>query len=438
MGMLILLNIVNLLAAAIDGFQETNVTDKQPYAYTKVVYTAGGTIKDNKTSGITVTNSPGCYRTQIKGKNTNGFTAGTLDLSFWGDKAFSLPSNNSVYTVSATNSLTQTLPTGTDSSAIFQLNIPQGQTEFCITIDQNPFIGVAINSAGAAPQLDVTAQNLPDQAVADFTINEFLPTPEVVPMEFATSADKSYTELIFECSRALFRACVETAVVDCGDKIGAAVKKISLCCRLQKIRDFLAKRCESICIIPSKKYPVPCPPQPCPKPVPPVTPVHPVAPVCPPVQQPSGPGPQQVVHEPVTQTFFLDVCIKASIILTQMGSAPYVSLFPHVQKPYSQYIAECDKVCFPSSSGYSAGYGGAAHPSYAVRSTQKPTTKTVPAKPCDKKSEKKKTEKKDESDSSSEDEKDKEGYSAGTYIAGGLGAVVVVSVCVYVGYQVMA
>merc|ERR1711915_937442 len=216
MGMLILLNIVNLLAAAIDGFQETNVTDKQPYAYTKVVYTAGGTIKDNKTSGITVTNSPGCYRTQIKGKNTNGFTAGTLDLSFWGDKAFSLPSNNSVYTINATNSLTQILPTGLESSAIFQLNIPQGQTDFCIIIDQNPFIGVAIGAQAA--QLDVTAQNLPDQAVQDFNINEFLPAPEAVAMEFATSADRSYTELIFECSRALFRTCLESAVIDCGDK----------------------------------------------------------------------------------------------------------------------------------------------------------------------------------------------------------------------------
>jgi len=410
MGMLILFYLANIFsAAAIDGFSTSEITEKQPFAFTKVELTVDGAAKDLKSSGITVFTNPGCYQTIIKGKNAKGFAANSvLNLSYWADKAFTTASNNSVYTIQAPKSLTYVEPTGDDSSKTVGFEIPQGTTEFCILIQQNPYISVVNNSTATPPQLDISAENLADVAVRDISVGELTPAA-TIPMSFATATDKSYSSLIYTCAKDKFRKCLESAVIDCSDKIDKGIANIIWCHKLKQLRCLIAEKCKKVQVCPQPQpQPMPCPP-PQPHPTPQPAP-HPV---------PYNPCPQVT---PITPFVFLDICIRATILLGECakGNSPVVyNLAPHYGKPYHQYITECDRLLF-------AGQAKVCVKAQVSTKAQQPVKKTEEKK-------KKKTTKSDK-----EEEEKSSGFSTGTYIAGGVGAVVVVSVCVYVGYQFLS
>ncbi|KRH93141.1 hypothetical protein M153_14260002472 [Pseudoloma neurophilia] len=416
-------------------FQTSNVTDKQPYAYTKLEYLVGGVAQDLKSSGISVINQPICYQTIIRGRNPNGFKPGTFNLSFWADKLFTLPANNSVFTIQGPKNFKETVPTGTDASATFTFEIPAGVTDFCIIIEQNPFIGVSVDDTATPPKLSVTAENLPVVPVESINFPEL---KEAVPVETLTSPDTSYSNLLYNCARAAFKKCLEAAVIDCTDRIDKGLAKIIWCNKLKQIRCFISEKCKKVQVcppqpvpcVPAPVVPVPCVPQPCaPVPCVPQPPAH--APVTP--------------CTPITPFQFLDVCIRATILLnacvTGGPTHPVYTLAPYFSKPYHQYIAQCDRICFPGSQHSGGVFTGGVTTDIKARVHVQPTIKPCPQKK--KETEKKKTEErkktqKDSSEESSTEEESKSRFTTGAYIAGGVGVVVVVSVCVYVGYQFLS
>merc|ERR1711915_554381 len=321
-----------------------------------------------------------------------GFAANSvLNLSYWADKAFTTASNNSVYTIQAPKSLTYVEPTGDDSSKTVGFEIPQGTTEFCILIQQNPYISVVNNQTTTPPQLDISAENLATVAVRDITVGELTP-PAAIPMEFATATDTSYSSLIYTCAKDKFRTCLESAVIDCSDKIDKGIARIIWCNKLKQLRCLIAEKCKKVQVCPQPQpQPMPCPP-------------------CPQVT-------------PITPFVFLDICIRATILLGECakGKSPVVyNLAPHYGKPYHQYITECDRLLFAGQAKV------CVKAQVSTKAQQQPVKKTEEKK-------KKKTTKSDK-----EEEEKSSGFSTGTYIAGGVGAVVVVSVCVYVGYQFLS
>lgn len=407
----ILTFILQSLCGPIDTFVETNVTDQQPFAYTKVEYKVDDVVKDNRTSGISILPIPLCYRTVIKGENPRGFAPGVIDLSFWGDNKFTLPSSNSVYTISATNTLTLVEPIDKESAPVFELNIPAGTKKFCIIIQQNPFIGVKKDKETDPGELDITAEDLPNIDPADYTINELSEKP-TVKIGFAKSKDTSFTDLLWKCAREVFKKCLESAQIDCSGSITEGLKKILCCLKLQKLRCFLAENCKKIPFCPPKPIAPICPPMPCPPaPCPPMP--------CPPMPCPPTPCPPVCVDI----FFYMDVCVKATFLLTQIcqrNGGPLYELMPAMSKPYQQYMAECDRICFP-------------------RLYQQSQTKLAVQKPASQSQKKKKTKEEESSSSEESSQKDDDkAFNTGLKVAGGVGVVVVISVCVYVGYQFMS
>merc|ERR1711972_958847 len=278
-----------------------------------------------------------------------------------------------------------------------EYTVAAGSKTFCLDIKQDPYIGVTIDTVA-----DPNAVNIQSAQLADATLaaQEYTNDTGAVPTatNLLASTNTSCAQLEFDCDKNAFRDCIENAVVHCYDRAQCELKKIRWVCLFDCIRPKIA-----ICIV--KIADLHCAPEHKPEP-------HPPAP---------HPESHQPSHKAICT--FLNICVKASVIIEACFSGNLPKYVHHVNMPNRDYIKHCESMLRVNAA-------------VAVETKAQLLKKHCPPKkhPLPVRKQKKKHE-----DSSSDDEKDKkDGYSTGAYIAGGVGVTVVVSVCVYVGYSFLS
>merc|ERR1712025_94031 len=381
--------------------QQSNISQQQPFSYAKITYTdkVSTIVQEGKDAGLNIRYDPVSYITQIKGERPSGYKAGTIDISLFANKESTEVSKNSAYNIKRSSGLELKLPIEFETaSKNISYIIADGIKEFSIEIMQDPFITV---DGSDGERLVISSINIPTIPGTQVTYTESTGAGPEAPVltPLIKAGISKHPELLINSASA-FKAHMSEAVIDCSDKIEEDLKKIRLLCSLRKIHVNIHDVCTPIDVCMEQ---VKC-----------AEPEKPVEPLCP---------------EPISNwckpAFYLDICFKASIICEMVfnnGGQPGCLLNPADSFSHGKYIGCCDRVLY-GRTGVSIAK--------VSQSTAKGacTTKTNTNKMAPKKGKK--------NDKKEKDEK-KEGISNGVKIAGGCVIVVVVSVCCYGAYSVLA
>merc|ERR1712025_316673 len=408
MGMLLVNLIIGLIRSEAEGdvksvnipssTQQSNISQQQPFSYAKITYKdkATNVVAEGKEAGFNIRYDPLSFVTQIKGERHAGFKAGFIIIYLFGNKELTEVSKNSTYNIKRSAGLDLAAPKEFENASdAIVYTVADGTKQFSIEIMQDPFITV---DGSDDERLFISSINLPviPETPVNYILNE--PIDSVLTSLFKATAP-FYPNLLIN-SVSAFKTHMNDALIDCSDKIGDDLKKIRLICILQKVHIAISEVCTplEVCMEQVK----------CAEPEKPVEPMYP-----------------KPISNWCKPSFYLDICFKASIICEIMfnyGGQPGCLLNPADSFSHGKYIGGCDKVLYRRKC---ASITKVSQSTIKGACTTKTNTNKIAAKKGKKNNKKEKDEK-------------KEGMSNGVKIAGGCVIVVVVSVCCYGAYSVLA